>query len=244
MRNHVIGAMCAVLTTAGAEALQAQESTGERRPVVAVLDFTNSALVDHAHYQPFAVGLAGMLLSELRQNRSIELVERERLREVLDENDLARSGRVDAATAARVGKVLGADYMIFGVFVIDRRGSLRIDARAVQVETTRLEHVETVTDDADNLLRAVQRLGTQLSTTLRLPGRERRGPEFEVARRGQVIANLKYARALLEEDRANSERAIQLYREFLAETPSSYAAALRREAETRIRVLTGGDGSR
>jgi TolB-like protein len=235
--------MCAAIAMAAPGVLPAQE-TVERKPVVAVLDFTNSALMDHAQYEPFTVGLAGMLLSELRQNRSIELVERERLRAVLDEIDLARSGRVDAATAARVGKILGADYMIFGVFVIDRRGSLRIDARAVQVETTRLEHVESVTDDADNLLRAVQRLGTQLSTTLRLPGPRSPGPELEVARRGQVIANLKYARALLEEDRANADRAIQLYREFLAETPSGYAAALRREAEARIRVLTGGGGQR
>jgi TolB-like protein len=244
MRLSVLAATCAIVATAAGDALPAQEAVGQRKPVVAVMDFTNSAMVDHAQYEPFTVGLAAMLLSELRQNRSIELVERERLRAVLNEIDLAQSGRVDAATAAQVGKILGADYMIFGVFIIDRRGSLRIDARAVQVETTRLDHVETVSDDADNLLRAVRRLGTQLSATLRLPGREVRGSELEVARKGQVIANLKYARALLEEDRANSARAIELYREFLSETPNGYATALRREAEERIRVLTGGGGQR
>jgi hypothetical protein len=134
--------------------------------------------------------------------------------------------------------------MIFGVFIIDRRGTLRIDARAVEVETTRLEHVETVTDDADNLLRAVQRLGGQLSTTLELPGREARPQQLESAQRGQVVANLKYARALFEEDRANAQAAIQLYREFLAETPRGYAIVLRREAEERIRALTGGNDGR
>jgi hypothetical protein len=213
-----------------------------RRPVVAILDFTNSSLVDHATYEPFTVGVAGMLLAELRQNPRIELVERERLRQVLDEIDLGQSGRVDAGSAARAGKILGADHIIFGVFVIDRRGNLRLDARAVNVETSRVEHVETVSDDADNLIRAVQKLGQQLSNGLRLPAAARpAGREGEAARKGQVLTNLKVARAMQEEDRRNAAAALALYRAFLVESPPDYAPALRRTVEERIRVLTAAN---
>lgn len=212
------------------------------KPVVAIMNFTNGSLQDHATYEPFSVAVAAMLISELRGNQSIVLVDRERLRQVLDEHALAKSGQVDAATAAAAGKVLGAHHMIFGVFFIDRRGHLRIDARAVNVETGAVEHVESVSDDADNLLRAVEKLGQQLSMGLRLPGRTvtpAKGSGPSEAKKGQVLANLKYARALQEEDRKNPAKALQLYREFLAESPKEYMPLQRQEAETRIKVLAG-----
>lgn len=215
------------------------------RPVVAIMNFTNASLVDHATYEPFTVGLAGMLISELRPNSRVTLIERERLRQVLDEVAMGRTGEVDPGTAAKAGKILGARHMIFGAFVIDRKGNLRIDARAVNVETSLVEHVETVTDDADNLLRAVERLGRQLSERLHLPmdAREAGAPPAGSpggAKRGQLLANLKYARALQEEDKKNPLKAVRLYREFLAESPADYAPTQRQDAEARIRVLSTG----
>jgi TolB-like protein len=216
----------------------AQDAPATTRPVVAVMSFTNSAIKNHDLYEPFSVGVAGMLIAEMRANTSIELVERQRLREVLDELQLGQSGSVDPSTAARVGKVLGAQHMIFGVFMIDLRGKLRIDARSVNVETSLVEHVETVQDDEDNLYRAVERLGRQLNTGLKLPGRVPEARESRASRRGQVLADLKFARALQEEERKNPMRAAELYREYLVESPEDYAPMQRQEAETRIRVIT------
>jgi hypothetical protein len=204
------------------------------------MDFTNGSLVDHATYAPFSAGVVGMLMGELRNNPSVVLVERERIRQVLDEIKLGQSGEVAPGTAARAGKILGARHMIFGSFIIDRKGNLRIDARSVNVETSEIEHVETVTDDADNLLRAVQKLGSQLNKGLKLPGDAGAPRSGEAARKGQVLADLKYARALQEEDRKNHGKAAQFYREFLAETPADYAPGLRKEAEARIKALTAG----
>lgn len=234
-------ATAAVLGATHGGALAAQESD---RPVVAVLDFTNSALVDHDVYEPFTVGIAGMLLAELEENPEIRLVERERIRQVLEEIELGESGRVDRESAVQAGRILGAHYVITGGFVIDRRETLRLDARAVSVETSLIEQVETVTDDADNLLRAVQRLGRQLSASLDLPVEDAPPSAPEPAPRGQVLANLKYARALIEEDRNNKARAVELYREFLAESPEGYGVVLRREAEERIRAILGSQGQR
>jgi TolB-like protein len=241
-----VSAIIAAAVLAGGATLAAQSPEPDpNAPVIAVMDFTNAAMADHAMYQPFTAGLAGMLLSELRPNPRVRLVERERLKTVLEEIGMGRSGAVDQATAARAGKVLGARHMIFGTFIIDRKGNLRIDARAVNVETSLVEHVETVTDEADNLLRAVQKLGQQLSQRLRLPA-DPRGAEApaearpQPAKRGQLLVDLKYARALEEEDRKNPARAMQLYREYLAESPAGYATNLRQEAESRIRVLSGG----
>jgi TolB-like protein len=243
--QRVSAIVTAAVLAAGTTAVAQNPGPDPNPPVIAIMDFTNAAMVDHATYQPFTAGLAGMLLSELRPNPRVRLVERAQLKTVLDEIALGRSGAVDPATAARVGKVLGARHMIFGSFVIDRKGNLRIDARAVNVETSLVEHVETVTDEADNLLRAVQKLGQQLSQRLRLPTDPRGSAapaeaKPQEGKRGQLLVDLKYARALEEEDRKNTVKAVQLYREYLAESPAGYAANLRLEAESRIRVLSGG----
>ncbi|HEX9565274.1 MAG TPA: CsgG/HfaB family protein [Gemmatimonadaceae bacterium] len=213
------------------------------RPIIAVMNFSNASIKDHDLYEPFTVGVAGMLLTEMRENRAIELVERHRLREVLAEIQLGQSGDVDPATAARVGKILGAQHMIFGTFIIDLRGRLRIDARAVNVETSLVEHVESVNDDEDNLLRAVQKLGRQLNAGLKLPGRAAEPRESRSSRQGQVLADLKFARALQEEERSNPARAAELYREYLVDSPVDYAPVQRQEAETRIRFITTGKSS-
>lgn len=223
-------------------ALQAQEApSAAPRPVVAIMDFTNGALIDHEAYEPARAGIAGLLLSELRQNPDIELVERERIREVLSEIGFGQSGQVDAATAARAGRLLGAQRLIVGVFMIDPSGELRIDARTVNVETSRVEHAETVSDDADNLLQAVQRLGGRLAATLALPV-DVPAQDVQADRQERILANLKYARALLEEDRENDAGAVRLYREFLMACPAGHAIELRQRAEERVRILTPVSG--
>lgn len=239
MRCLVIAATLAgACCVGGACPTWAQEGVEYEPPVVAIIDFTNSSLVEHALYEPFRVGIAGLLITELAQRPGLTVVERERLRAVLDELDLGDSDRLDPEQAAEAGRILGAHFIISGVFVIDRRNQLRIDARAVSVETSQVVHVETVTDGADDLLRAVGRLGSQLSEGLDLPPAQgRRDDVGHEAPRGQTQINLKYARAMLEEDRGDVVRALTLYEEFLAELPADYAPALRRSVEERIRSL-------
>src|SRR5690606_39443103 len=83
------------------------------RPVVAVLDFTNET---RASWWQTDVGteLGGMLANELTSTGAFKVVERERLNSVLGEQDLGASGRVNPATAAKMGKVTGAQYLITG----------------------------------------------------------------------------------------------------------------------------------
>ena len=239
MRCLVIAATLAVAgCLGGARTARAQEGAESASPVVAIIDFTNSSLVEHALYEPFRVGIAGMLITELARRPGLTVVERERLRAVLDELDLGGSDRLDPEQAARAGRILGARYIISGVFFIDRKNQLRIDARAVSVETSQVVHVETVTDEADELLRSVSRLGSQLSEQLDLPAApDRDDVRSPDAPPGQTQINLKYARAMLEEDRGDAERALALYREFLADLPTGYAPELRRSVEARVRAL-------
>ena len=88
----------------------------------------------NAELEPLSKGLAQMLISDLAAVDTIRVVERERLQAVLDEQKLGRGGKIDGRTAARIGKLLGARYLVLGTY-FDAMGAFRADARLVNVET-------------------------------------------------------------------------------------------------------------
>ncbi|MBN2104991.1 tetratricopeptide repeat protein [bacterium] len=58
--------------------------------------------------------IATTMQSLLLQKQQYDMIERDRLKQILDEQNLSMTGVVDEASAAEIGKVLGVDAMIFG----------------------------------------------------------------------------------------------------------------------------------
>jgi curli biogenesis system outer membrane secretion channel CsgG len=81
------------------------------KPVLAVAEFKNET---HAYWWTSDVGsdLAGMLTNELAGTEKFKLVERHNLSSVLDEQDLASSGRISKSSGAKLGKMTGAQYIV------------------------------------------------------------------------------------------------------------------------------------
>ena len=86
---------------------------GAKKPVVAVAEFKNES---GAGWWRGGVGweLAGMLSNELSATGAFKVLEREQIRAVLDEQNLAASGRVAAGTGAKIGQLTGAQYLVTG----------------------------------------------------------------------------------------------------------------------------------
>jgi curli biogenesis system outer membrane secretion channel CsgG len=83
------------------------------KPVVAVKEFENETSAGW-WYGGAGRDLADMLTNELQATGKFKLVEREKLTAILDEQDLADSGRVKKGTGAKIGKLTGAKYIITG----------------------------------------------------------------------------------------------------------------------------------
>ena len=99
---------------------------------LAVTYFDNHSTIPE--YDPLGRGLADMLITDLSVVEGVTVVERARLNELLGEIELADTAFVNPATAARMGKGLGAGKILTGAFVaFDPQ--IRIDARLVDVET-------------------------------------------------------------------------------------------------------------
>ena len=88
-------------------------AAGDGRPTVGVAEFTNQTA---AGWWSGGVGweLSGMLSNELSSSGSFHVVERQKLQNVLEEQNLGASGRVAAGTGAKIGKITGAQYLITG----------------------------------------------------------------------------------------------------------------------------------
>src|SRR5438105_2139092 len=110
------------LCVAGASFAQAAT---DKKPVMAVVDFSNST---NAGWWSggMADDLADMLTNELAGLDKFKMVERKQLGAILGEQDLGAAGRVSKATAAKVGKMTGAQYLVTGTvsaYEEDTKGS-------------------------------------------------------------------------------------------------------------------------
>jgi curli biogenesis system outer membrane secretion channel CsgG len=216
-------AAVATLTLLAPAASRAQEPASGRddRPTVAVLYFTNGALVGNADYAPLSKGMAEMLITELASNPRVRVVERDRLQQLLQEQNLGSGDRVDKETAIRLGRILGAHHLLMGAFVIDPRQNMRIDVRSVNTETSQIEYVESITGKADRMLAMVSELGLKVNTGLKLPPMPVRvNPAVAPASSpNQLRATMLLSRALERQDRGDTAGAIALYKQALEANP-------------------------
>jgi TolB-like protein len=222
-----------------APSVRAQDASpsSDSRPTVAVMHFNNGAIGKaHEELEPLRGGIADILTSELSANSGIRVIERDQLDKLVAEQNLSANGSVDKATAVRVGKLLGVHHMIFGSYVSDRKERVRFDARAVNVETGQIEHVETVSGKLDDFSDLITTLAAKLNSGLKLPAMPAHTAQAAAKPPFQVV--MLYSRAIAEENGGRPEEAVKLYRAALDKFPE-YAPA--KKALDRLASPKSGD---
>ena len=111
----------------------ARESTfTAQAPEPSTLAVLPMTIAGDSSLQPLSRGLAELLTTDLALVRSLRLLERVQVGALLDELKLGQSARADAATAARVGRLLRAERMVQGVAAITENGPVRMSATVVR----------------------------------------------------------------------------------------------------------------
>ncbi len=215
-RSVWVLALAAGLAAPRAMLAQGQDS----RPGIAVLPFDNGGSYgqEKENFDALQVGLQQMLITEFAQNGQLRIVERGRIKDLLAEQDLGAGGRVDQNTAAKIGKLVGAKYVVLGGF-IDFYGDFRIDARIVNVETSELVKTVKEQDKREKLYGLVVTLAGDITKGVNLPALPRQAMEQRESRQVPTEALQLYSRALLYADRGDNQRAADLFNQAIKVFP-------------------------
>lgn len=200
----------------------AAQDAVDTRPGIAVMRFDNAGSHGEAaeaeNFAALEVGLQDMLISELSQNAELRLVERAALQELLREQELGSQGRMEAATAAQIGRLIGARYMILGSFV-DVFEQVRMDARVVDVETGELLRARGVQDRREQIYGIVVELAHAITEGLELPELPRAVQEQRREREIPAEAVTLYSRALVFQDAGRTDQARELLQRVTTDFP-------------------------
>ena len=205
--------------------LGAQQRNQDTRPGIAVLPFTNGGSYGQGKedFDALERGIAGMMISELSQNPAARVVERQEVQHLIDEQNLGAQGRVDPQTAAKVGKLVGARYVVLGTF-IDFYGDFRVDVRLVNTETSEIVKTESERMQRDHMFDIIRNIAGRLMKDANLPALQRQASDQRMGRQIPTEALTYYSRALLYADHGQKDKAVEMFNRALEILPG-YAEA-------------------
>lgn len=100
---------------------------------VAVLEFEDHGIAQTVATQGLGRTLSDRIAEQLAGRPDLRLIDRESLQKILEELSLATLDLADREGQLRLGKLLGAQYLVMGGYS-SLGGALRIDGRIVEVE--------------------------------------------------------------------------------------------------------------
>lgn len=216
---------------AGSAIARERGMTGPAARTLGVLPFA-SAVGDTA-LTPLAYALADLLTTDLARSARLTLVERARLGDVLRELDLAAAGRVDAATAPRVGRLLQAHRLVVGSLGIlgDARplasgaGTLRLSVRLADVRTGEVAQAIDARAPTADILAAEKALAFRLFDALGVPLTPAERAAVEQRPTANLAALLAYGRGVRDQIEGDLRGATEEFRRAQRLDPGFRAAA-------------------
>jgi TolB-like protein len=203
--------------------LQVDPLPAQSRPVViAILPFEDRGSYgqDKEVFRALQLGIPATIAGELSGHSELRLADPARLTQAMQAQGVEPAARLDAATAARVGKQAGARYAITGSFA-DFYGKVRLDARIVDVESGQILKVVSNNDpklqDRADLYRIVQAVGHKVLGEATASAREAQETNPRII---PTEALTHYSLGLLYENQGDNTKAAQHYKEALATFPN------------------------
>jgi len=198
---------------------------------IAIAYFDNNT--GQAELDPLRKGLADMLITDLGNVATLQIVERDKLNQVLAELKLSDSKFIDPRTAQKLGRGLAAEFIMTGGYVV-AGDALRVDVRVIEVKTGRVAASEKVEGKKADFFSVEKDLVELLVKTLDV--------KLSSGERGKLRSNAtesfdawqKYSAGLDAKDRGDDALARKMFQAALDADPNYRAA---RSATERLQVI-------
>ena len=193
-------------------ALQSQQTSFAVVPFEAQQSFG----LDQQSLGALGGGIAQILASELSLSPGGNAAPRSATAGAITSQQLSKTARIDAATAAQIGKLVGARYVIMGNFV-DYYGKFRLNVRVVDAQTGAIvkgfSNEDPKMQDRDQIYLITQSIAQKILQELKLPP----APGTTAAVPGAAV--IAFSLGLKAEDAGNKAQAASLYERALQSAP-------------------------
>ena len=193
------------------------------RKTIAILYFDNSS--NNSNLDALKKGLADMLISDLSNLNMLQVVEREKLEEVMAELSLSNTKNFDSGTQQKIGKLLGAETILFGSF-FEMFGQFRIDAKIVKTETGEILKAEGVNGVTSDFMKMEKQLVWKIAKGLDIRFSEKEEATIMASEGVTYQATLAYAQGLELYDKGEKSEALNKFNEALKLSPNFQRAQL------------------
>ena len=106
---------------------------------IAIMEFDNFSVGKYQEELGFITkGLADFFETDFAKISDLKVVERDKIEYLLKELELAKAGAIEASTAVQVGKMLGAQIMVFGSITQLDGKNTKMLVKAIKVETSEI----------------------------------------------------------------------------------------------------------
>jgi len=125
---------------------------------LAVLYFDNTS--KNKDLDPLRKTLADMLIADISDVENVNVVEREKLEDIIKELNLSKTKYIDRRSALKIGRMLSAKYIMIGSFMDPPIKGLpiRVDAKIIDVETSEIKWAKGVTGEKKDLYKIEKKL--------------------------------------------------------------------------------------
>ncbi len=212
-------------------ALAAGPLAAQQRTTFAVLPFESqqSFGLEPAAASGLSIGLAQLLASELERSAGGRAVPRATTGDAVEKEQPPGRSRVDAATAAKVGQLVGAQYVIVGNFV-NFYDKFRLNVRVVDAKTGEiirgLSNDDPKLQGRANMYESVRSVAARILKELGLPA----APASATAVSTEAV--IAWSMGLEAEDAGDRAKAAASFQQAVTSSPD-FAEA--KEALVRVR---------
>lgn len=204
---------------------------------VGVLSFSNHT--NQPNLEPLQKGIAIMIMTDLSKVKSLTVVERVRMQALVEEMKLGVSGLVENKTAPRVGKLLGAQWLVGGNILKSPSELVQLKSRILDVPSAQVTAEPGSEGMLEGLLRMEKEVVFGIVKSLKIVPT----PQEEVELKKPVTTSLKalieFSRCIDEIDRGNYREAAKFCEAALAADPSFGLATSTLQELTTMGLTTG-----
>ncbi len=184
---------------------------------IAVLYFNNKS--GQTKLTPLQKGMAVMLITDLSKVEQLRVVERVRMQALLDELELGASGLMDAETAPRIGKLLGAAKVTSGDILKGGAQDLAINSSVLDVPFDKIAEQPSAAGALDELFRLEKEILFNIIEYMQISVSPQKKAELERPLSASTPALLALFLGIDYSDRGLYNLAAKMYKQALAEDP-------------------------